>query len=326
MTYNGLNHKVVLKGLKSPEGVSVDYLGRNIYWTDARAKTVNVGTIGGSFSKVLFHQDVNRPRAITVNPLQGKLYWADWQRKNPRIECSNMDGSDRRVLVDKTHLKTPNGLTLNHKKNELCWTDAGKKQIACVDLGGSGNIRILVTRLQYPFSLAFHGEHLFWTDWRKDQIQRMNLKKAKRGNGLATGISYDGQLYDIKSVQKCPTGCQEADFDYKGHEIKEIPKVASAEECNKHCKNTTTCQYYTYFTEKYVLRAFARSCFLKTSNAGRVYSKAGVISGGINCGIESSNPCSHNNGGCPYLCLMKGPKEKTCAKPDEINRTLPQIP
>ena len=58
-----------------------------------------------------------------------------------------MDGSERRVLVNSTLVKTPNGLAINYIDNELCWTDAGKKQIACIDLNGSKNTRVIVTKV-----------------------------------------------------------------------------------------------------------------------------------------------------------------------------------
>ena len=45
-----------------------------------------------------------------------------------------MDGTNRRVLV-YNDLGLPNGLTLVHTTNELCYTDAGSWSIRCVDLG-----------------------------------------------------------------------------------------------------------------------------------------------------------------------------------------------
>lgn len=57
-----------------------------------------------------------------------RLYWADWNRDGPKIEMSNMDGTDRTVLV-KDDLGLPNGLTLDHDSQQLCWADAGESQL-----------------------------------------------------------------------------------------------------------------------------------------------------------------------------------------------------
>lgn len=53
-----------------------------------------------------------------------QLYWADWDRDGPKIEMSNMDGTDRTVLV-KDDLGLPNGLTFDLHSQQLCWADAG---------------------------------------------------------------------------------------------------------------------------------------------------------------------------------------------------------
>lgn len=56
-----------------------------------------------------------------------KLYWADWDRDGPKIEMSNMDGTDRTVLV-KDDLGLPNGLTFDTDSQQLCWADAGEER------------------------------------------------------------------------------------------------------------------------------------------------------------------------------------------------------
>lgn len=58
--------------------------------------------------------------------LYRRLYWADWNRDGPKIEMSNMDGTDRTVLV-KDDLGLPNGLTYDPESQQLCWADAGKR-------------------------------------------------------------------------------------------------------------------------------------------------------------------------------------------------------
>lgn len=54
-----------------------------------------------------------------------RIYWADWNRDGPKIEMSNMDGTDRVVLV-KDDLGLPNGLSFDQNSQQLCWADAGE--------------------------------------------------------------------------------------------------------------------------------------------------------------------------------------------------------
>lgn len=63
--------EVLVKSVRSVNGIAVDWLGRNLYWTDADKREVAVAKLDGSFKKVLFHEDVARPSAIVVNPVDG---------------------------------------------------------------------------------------------------------------------------------------------------------------------------------------------------------------------------------------------------------------
>ena len=58
------------------------------------------------------------------------LYWTDWDRANPKIERSWLDGSNREVLVSDVGL--PNGLTIDYQSRQLCWADAGMLQVVFV--------------------------------------------------------------------------------------------------------------------------------------------------------------------------------------------------
>ena len=53
-----------------------------------------------------------------------KLYWSDWNRIEPKIEESSLNGKDRRVLVSQG-LGLPNALTIDFTENNICWSDAG---------------------------------------------------------------------------------------------------------------------------------------------------------------------------------------------------------
>lgn len=63
-----------------------------------------------------------------------KIYWTDWGN-TPRIEYSNMDGSNRRVIAD-THLFWPNGLTIDYAGRRMYWVDAKHHVIERADLDG----------------------------------------------------------------------------------------------------------------------------------------------------------------------------------------------
>ena len=60
-----------LPGLSSPEGVAIDFLSRNMYWTDSGFDRIEVANLDGRNRHVLFDQDLVNPRAIAVDPVGG---------------------------------------------------------------------------------------------------------------------------------------------------------------------------------------------------------------------------------------------------------------
>lgn len=90
----------------------------------------------------------------------------DWYRRNPRIGRIDLDGKNNRNFI-ADDIGLPNGLVVLPRRQELCWVDAGKKQLCCVRLDGSGR-RVVFAPVDYPFGLTHENEERFyWTDWQE---------------------------------------------------------------------------------------------------------------------------------------------------------------
>lgn len=92
------------------------------------------------------------------------MYWSDWNRDAPKIESSNLDGTEREVLLSSPDVKLPNYLAIPQNAAELCYADAGTQKVECIT-PYSRSIRTIAANLSYPFGLAASDERLFWTDW-----------------------------------------------------------------------------------------------------------------------------------------------------------------
>lgn len=62
---------IIGEGLKTTDGLAVDWVARNLYWTDTGANTIEVSRLDGRYRKVLINNSLDEPRAIAVFPRKG---------------------------------------------------------------------------------------------------------------------------------------------------------------------------------------------------------------------------------------------------------------
>ncbi len=62
---------VISQGLKTTDGLAVDWVARNMYWTDTGRNTIEVAHLDGTSRKVLVNNSLDEPRAIAVFPSKG---------------------------------------------------------------------------------------------------------------------------------------------------------------------------------------------------------------------------------------------------------------
>ncbi|XP_066594363.1 very low-density lipoprotein receptor-like isoform X2 [Prorops nasuta] len=170
---------VIDNELIASDGLAVDWIYNHIYWTDSGKDTIELANFEGNMRKTLISDQVQEPRAIAVNPLEGWMFWTDWSDE-ARIERAGMDGSHRSVIIS-TDIKWPNGLTLDLIGRKVYWVDAKLNMIGSCNYDGSGRRTVLYSleTLKHPFSITTFEDYVYWTDWDKETIFKANKFTGK---------------------------------------------------------------------------------------------------------------------------------------------------
>ncbi|KAM9664148.1 low-density lipoprotein receptor-related protein 2 [Trichechus inunguis] len=166
-----------LKYIVQPDGLAVDWVGRHIYWSDARTKRIEVAKLDGRYRKWLIFSLLDQPAAIVVNPKLGLMYWTDWGRES-KIECSWMDGQHRQILVSE-NLGWPTGLTIDYLNNDrIYWSDSKENVVESIKYDGTDR-RVISNEARSPYSLDVFEGQIYWTSKERGEV----WKEDKFGNG-----------------------------------------------------------------------------------------------------------------------------------------------
>ncbi|XP_060590385.1 low-density lipoprotein receptor-related protein 1-like isoform X5 [Ruditapes philippinarum] len=166
----------------NPDGMAVDWIGRNLYWCDRNTDTVEVSKLDGKYRKILIKDKsfLREPRALQLFPKYGYLFLSDWGDK-PHISRISMDGKTKKHIITE-EIAWPNALTIDYVTEKLFWADANYDYIAMSDLDGENRHVVISENLPHTFALTTFMDHIYWTDWET--------------NGVFTAEKFSGEKRD----------------------------------------------------------------------------------------------------------------------------------
>ncbi|XP_010287601.1 PREDICTED: low-density lipoprotein receptor-related protein 1-like, partial [Phaethon lepturus] len=216
---DGTERETILKdGIHNVEGIAVDWMGNNLYWTDdGPKKTISVARLekAAQTRKTLIEGKMTHPRAIVVDPLNGWMYWTDWEEdpkdsKRGKIERAWMDGSNRNIFITSKTVLWPNGLSLDIPAKILYWVDAFYDRIEMVYLNGTERKIVYEgPELNHAFGLCHYSNFLFWTEYRSGSIYR--LDQASKVVSLLRNERppiFEIRMYDAQQQQVGSNKCR----------------------------------------------------------------------------------------------------------------------
>ncbi|XP_075055508.1 prolow-density lipoprotein receptor-related protein 1 [Mixophyes fleayi] len=209
---------ILQEGIHNVEGLAVDWMGNNLYWTDdGPKKTISVARLekAAQSRKTLVEGKMTHPRAIVVDPLNGWMYWTDWEEdpkdsKRGKIERAWMDGTNRSIFVTSKAVLWPNGLSIDIPNKILYWVDAFYDRIEMVYLNGTSRKAVYEgPELNHAFGLCHYGNFLFWTEYRSGSILRLDqVSKVVTHLRNERPPIFEIRMYDAQQQQVGSNACR----------------------------------------------------------------------------------------------------------------------
>ncbi len=172
----GKSKNIVSSVIRRPYHLSVDWVGNNIYFTDAFLHGIFVCSFRSKFAKQLLLDHHSQPRALAVYPEGGWLYYTV-EKKFPCISRMGLNGSNQsKIIIDK--IGRPKGIAVDYVSKKIYWSDFSYHRIEIANLDGSMR-RTVCNKLRAPFGLAVFGDFVFWTD-----VHHATINKAHKITGI----------------------------------------------------------------------------------------------------------------------------------------------
>ncbi|GAB1603458.1 low-density lipoprotein receptor-related protein 4-like isoform X1 [Argonauta hians] len=162
----GATFEDLIGGVGIVRGISLDWVSSNLYWTDSLHKTINVAREDGMYQQVLIDTNLENPIGIAVHPGKRKLFWTD-AGKNPKVEWSFLDGSDRALITDRD-LGSPSHIHIDFTKDILYWADSSLGNVRAYNFT-TETITVLVPQNSgikgSIYGISIFKDYLIWTDY-----------------------------------------------------------------------------------------------------------------------------------------------------------------
>uniref|UniRef100_X2AU42 HYR domain-containing protein n=1 Tax=Capitella teleta TaxID=283909 RepID=X2AU42_CAPTE len=167
---------IVSDDVDEVNGLSVDFVSKHVYWTDAGKRSIELSDYEGTNRRVLNIQGLFIPRGILVDPIQMWVYWND-QGSGVIGKC-RPDGSDLSYF-DLDDIEWPNQMAWDAANSQLYFVDSKPKALKYYK---NDEVTTVVTFDQIDgnniFGLALHNGYAYVSVWNSGQVLKVDLSSA----------------------------------------------------------------------------------------------------------------------------------------------------
>lgn len=177
--------------LGSPYCVAFDWLGRNLFVGTHRVSSILAIKVNSdkNYRRTILDNDgsakgVARPKAIVLDPANGKLYWLDdgGYGVSKKLAKANMDGSNSQIIYSNFKDDNLESLAIDLINQRLYYSLSGSSNgaIYSIDYNGNFEPKLIISNWQVsrPLGLSIYMKQLFYLDPVYEKIVKININDA----------------------------------------------------------------------------------------------------------------------------------------------------
>ncbi|KFD58360.1 hypothetical protein M514_00586 [Trichuris suis] len=196
---NGSGIEVIVDGgIEHPEGLAIDWLAGNVYWSDSGHHVIEMADFMGRWRRIIVWKNTH-PRSLVVHPIVGYLYWAEWLGHS-RLERSELDGENRITLLK--NVGRIFAITIDYAMGRLFWSEVDAPSIQSVDLNGGSRQMIVKERSMQPYVLTEYADRLYWANWRRQRIEICDKATGRNRSTLQIPLHYIINLVAVHALKQ----------------------------------------------------------------------------------------------------------------------------
>ncbi|KAK0183108.1 hypothetical protein PV327_001178 [Microctonus hyperodae] len=170
-------------------GMIYDPLSKSLFWTNGKERAIFRFPVGTNVTlakpEMVLNLTGEIPRGLTIDLCSRRLYWTNTNKSSSSISSSNIDGTNRTVIIND--LYEPVAVAIDHRSAKLYWLDDVEGihyKVEKSNLDGTNRETLVYQRHQQPFHIAIGRDKVYWTDWVYGGIwcieKNMKLKDSPR--------------------------------------------------------------------------------------------------------------------------------------------------
>ncbi|CAI8020827.1 Low-density lipoprotein receptor-related protein 6 [Geodia barretti] len=189
--------------IRRVSGLAVDPFSRNLYWSDSALDRIEVVSLssndrdGRRARRVLVSGDIHTPQSLSLDLMNGYMYWVDRESGEPRIERARLDGSERQVFHRGTS-HAPTFIVVNPASDDVFWSDDEDGDINTVDSNTERGFPVGAISVH---GLAIVDNELYWTDGFDGKIGVATIREEEgEGPEVRRGVTFFENIDGVKGI------------------------------------------------------------------------------------------------------------------------------